>query len=186
MSCEHKGRCIHVGVNINTSNWISQKCSLDNRKCSCDTCLNKLTTKETVIRFFIYCKQIDPKIIAWFTPILQAHSCGFMSYLSEMVQCEILVPVCVHSFWISLHMCLGMFSLVLDQNKLLDRNSNVNTLYILKQLFLPVYNFPGYSGKSSGFYLVYVSLNREKVSKFKSIDQICGQCFSTPERIGEI
>lgn len=83
-------------------------------------------------------------------------------------------------------MCLGMFSLVLDQNKLLDRNSNVNTLYILKQLFLPVYNFPGYSGKSSRFYLVYVSLNREKVSKFKSIDQICGQCLSTPERIGEI
>lgn len=75
---------------------------------------------------------------------------------------------------------------MLDQNKLLDRNNNVNTLYILKQLFLPVYNFPGYSGKSSGFYLVHVSLNGEKASKFKSIDQVCGQCFSAPERIGEI
>lgn len=125
---------------------------------------------------------MTPKL---FPDLLQYYrfTCGFMSYLSERVQCEMLVPVCVHSFWISLHMCLGMFSLMLDQNKLLDRNSNVNKLYILKQLLLPVYNFPGYSGKS-GFYLV--SLNWEKVSKFKSIDQICGHCFSTPERIGEI
>lgn len=64
-----------------------------------------------------------------------------------------------------------MLSLMLDQNKLLDRNSNMNKLYILKQLFLPVYNFPGYAGRSPfEACLTEVSPNYDKMSKFKGTD----------------
>lgn len=47
----------------------------------------------------------------------------------------------------------------------------MNKLYTLKQLFLPVYNFPEYAGRSIlGVYLAEVSLNCDKMSKFKSAD----------------
>lgn len=99
-------------------------------------------------------------------------TCVVLSPISlRGVQCEILVPVCVHSLWVSLCTSLGMLSLMLDQNKLLDRNSNMNKLYILKQLFLPVYNFPGYARRSPfEACLPEVSLNYDKMSKFKGTD----------------
>jgi len=63
-------------------------------------------------------------------------------------------------------------------------------LYILKQLLLSAYNFPRYAGSSPlGVYLAEVSLNFHKTSKFKRCQkaiQICGQYFSSPERMAGI
>lgn len=151
MSCEQDGSCVHVEINNNARNWLSQMCSLGKRNCESGQLIN-------------------PQVTDWSTAILQIRPCGFMSYLFQRVQCEIPVLVCVHSLWVSLCTSLGMFSLMLDQNKLLDRNRNLNKLYILKKSFLQAYNFQRYGGSSPlGVYLGEVSQNCGKTSKFKSV-----------------